>query len=211
MNYNQPLFCLCACSLGLYVFRILMTGSLMYGFLLWNLILALIPFYIARALRKDSKLGAAALFQLMIWLAFLPNCPYIMTDFVHLYNPQHFIIYFDALLIGTFAVAGLSSFSSSCILVTDWVLNRNQRQWQNWIEPIMAGISCSAATGIYLGRVKRWNSWDLIYDAPVILDDITTILLHPFSHLATVTFIFSLAFLLYVTLIFQYRICHARL
>ena len=59
-----------------------------YGWLVWNLFLAWLPFVLrARALRRlparPSARCTSASFG-ALWLLFLPNAPYILTDFVHL-------------------------------------------------------------------------------------------------------------------------------
>src|ERR1700709_646893 len=75
-------------SLGLVVVRWAMSGHRAYGFFIWNLFLAWIPFWIAavmyyghlRNTRRNLLLVALG----VMWLLFFPNSPYIWTDLVHL-------------------------------------------------------------------------------------------------------------------------------
>lgn len=72
---------------GLIALRIVLSGHVGYAFLVWNLALAWVPLVLAVCLwvgyRRDwprPLLGLAA----VAWLLFLPNAPYILTDYVHL-------------------------------------------------------------------------------------------------------------------------------
>ncbi len=72
----------------LIIFRIQWSSGLGYIFLIWNLFLAWIPFFISSSLIKASRQGVP-LFLLMLmlpaWLVFFPNAPYILTDLFHLH------------------------------------------------------------------------------------------------------------------------------
>jgi uncharacterized membrane protein len=48
--------------------------------------------------------------------------------------------------------------------------------------------------GVYLGRFPRWNSWDLIFNADILLADIWTRMRDPLAHPRTLVFsgLFSL-------------------
>ena len=81
---------LLASALGVALFcaRALVTQRLDYIFLVWNLILAWSPLffsgsaalvYLWRGHKSFAFIGCA-----ILWLLFLPNAPYIVTDFVHL-------------------------------------------------------------------------------------------------------------------------------
>src|SRR3954463_2564270 len=72
-------------------------------FLLWNLFLAWLPYVAALALRRLARAGGPAPLLLLaglFWLAFLPNAPYLVTDFVHLGigSQSHHRLAFDAVL-----------------------------------------------------------------------------------------------------------------
>ena len=67
--------------------RMVLTGSAFGLFLVWNLFLAAVPLMASTALvaldRKGGRLGGR-LALAAVWLLFLPNAPYILTDLVHL-------------------------------------------------------------------------------------------------------------------------------
>src|SRR5688572_716545 len=65
-------------------FRTEISGSGHYGFLIWNLFLAWIPFLIsyfmyAAVLNRRQVLFLAPV-AAFVWLIFFPNAPYILTD-----------------------------------------------------------------------------------------------------------------------------------
>ena len=74
------------CAALLFV-RMQRTGSNDYDFLAWNLFLAWVPFVLALIVYDARRRGVAGAGQLVLgglWLLFLPNAPYIVTDLIHL-------------------------------------------------------------------------------------------------------------------------------
>lgn len=68
-------------SLILLMVRMKITQSFFYLFLVWNLFLAVIPFAISTYLIGSPKPNKYALFFWFgLWLLFLPNAPYMVTD-----------------------------------------------------------------------------------------------------------------------------------
>src|SRR5687767_11507135 len=69
-----------------------------YDFLPWNLFLAWIPLLAAVGVYDAARRGAkpARLLPLAaIWLLFLPNAPYLLTDYVHLGSRDDAPLWFD--------------------------------------------------------------------------------------------------------------------
>src|SRR5690349_2260855 len=72
----------------LFAGRMILSGSYHYRFLAWNLFLAWLPYVFALVVvkihadpfRRKWKLWLAG----VLWALFLPNAPYIVTDFNHL-------------------------------------------------------------------------------------------------------------------------------
>ena len=93
------------------------------------------------------------------WLAFLPNAPYIVTDFIHLRHAPSAWFAYDAVLIGSFAAVGCLLGVVS-IQIMQRVVCRHAGQFWSWAFAVtVMGLS---GIGIYMGRVLRWNSWDLV-------------------------------------------------
>ena len=154
--------------------RIWYSGYITYSFLQWNLFLAWIPLFSALGLwalqqrqRRGTGLAGALLF--LCWLAFFPNAPYIVTDFLHLTERNNVPLWYDLLLIFSFAWNGLVvGFTSLWIVQT--VIAGRWGQWLSWL--IVAGTLALSGFGIYLGRFLRWNSWDLLTNPRLLASDI---------------------------------------
>jgi len=130
----------------------------------WNLFLAWIPFVLALGVVGVHRRGGPRPLLWALgagWLLFLPNAPYILTDFIHLGRAGGAPLWFDAALIGAFAAAGLALGLVSLLLVHHVVEARAGRL-AGWV--VAVGSLVLSALGIYLGRFPRFNSWDVLLD-----------------------------------------------
>ncbi len=145
----------CAALLTVRVWR---AGSLMYLFLAWNLFLAAIPAFAAARLQYEKASWRQAGW-LALWLAFLPNAPYIVTDFVHLRARPPVPLWFDIALLISCAATGLLLGYASVADVQRFIA-RKFGEATAWLCAASALVLSGA--GIYLGRFLRWNSWDIL-------------------------------------------------
>jgi uncharacterized membrane protein len=144
-------------------------------FLLWNLFLAAVPWAAAQlfaAVRGRAALAVTG----VVWLLFLPNAPYLLTDLIHL-RPRHGVPHwFDALLFGAFALAG-------CVL--GWAsLERVHLRVARSAGRLRAAAAVALALfltgfGVYLGRFLRWNSWDVVARPRALLVEASAALASP--------------------------------
>jgi uncharacterized membrane protein len=183
---------------ALFVLRVERSGSLLYGFLLWNLFLAWIPWLAARAFRASSLCRASRLLRLgwfTLWLLFLPNAPYILTDLLHLAPRPSVPLWYDLALLSSCAGTGLLLGYVSLFETQDAVEEQLGRT-AGWI--VAAGSLFLSGFGIYLGRFLRWNSWDPFTDPAGLFCDISDRLLNPTSYPRAygVTLIFGIGLLL---------------
>ena len=136
--------------------------ALGFRFLVWNLVLAWIPLVLALVVYDRYRRGASLarlLPALALWLLFLPNAPYIVTDFVHLSRDNPPPLWFDGIEISAFAWTGtLLGFVS--LYLVHAVAKHRFGSAAGWTG--VAGVLALVSVGVYLGRFKRWNSWDLI-------------------------------------------------
>ncbi|MCH2491024.1 MAG: DUF1361 domain-containing protein [Flavobacteriales bacterium] len=168
-------------ALLLLMIRIKITHSFFYLFLVWNLFLAVIPYGISlwlQSLKKPSKWFVILI--ALSWLAILPNAPYIITDFVHLRFATASLIWLDILLLFVFASNGLLFYF---LTLQDMQRLLKHHFATQWISVISGFIPFLCGFGIYLGRVLRWNSWDLLHHPKSLLTDILSITLNPVEHL----------------------------
>ena len=148
-------------------------------FLLWNLFLAWIPLLLALATYDGERRGRplrSLLLPGLGWLLFLPNAPYIVTDFVHLAPRPPAPLWFDATMLASFAATGVLLGFISLYLVQAAV-QRRLGAGAGWATAL--GALALGSAGIYLGRVGRWNSWDLILEPGSRLSELATRLLNP--------------------------------
>jgi predicted phosphodiesterase len=81
-----------------------------YDFLAWNAFLAWIPYALAAVVVAGHRRGIHPYLLVLgglVWLLFLPNALYIVTDFVHLGRIRGMPSALDAATIGSFACTGL--------------------------------------------------------------------------------------------------------
>jgi Protein of unknown function (DUF1361) len=74
-------------AVGLLAVRIDRVGKPAFVFLTWNLFLAWIPFVLSLCVAAVHGRGGPRPLLWVLgagWLLFLPNAPYILTDFIHL-------------------------------------------------------------------------------------------------------------------------------
>lgn len=165
-------------SVALVVTRAAYSGEPLYGWLIWNLFLAWIPFVLAIALYDRHRAGARALSLVplgALWLLFLPNAPYLLTDFKHLSPSLSVPLWVDVVVFAAPAWTGLMLGFLSLYLVQAVVRQRAGARVA-WAAAIaVLGLS---SFGIYLGRVLRWNSWDVLAN-PGILSDLGSIVVEP--------------------------------
>jgi uncharacterized membrane protein len=182
-------------SVALIGVRIERTHSLHYGFLLWNLVLALIPLgavTLARLADRGSH-RVRRLALLAVWLLFLPNAPYLVTDLVHLRENPGVPFWYDLALLFSCAwnglILGLLALHDAHGLVA-----RRRGGGAGWaLAALAVGLS---GFGVYLGRFPRWNSWDVVTQPRALLADIAHRVVHPMAHARTwaVTVMFSALF-----------------
>lgn len=190
--------------------RVLVSHSLAYKNLVWNLFLAWMPygFSLWAALLNVRNPGRwwVLLIPGGLWLIFFPNAPYIVTDFLHLGTRPYIPLWYDITMLATFAWTGC--FLAIASLRTMQILVRNYLGWiTSWL--FAAGVLSLGGLGIYLGRFSRWNSWDLLLNPKGVAKDVILRFIDPLSNLRFFgfTLIFT-AFLLvcYLTFISVRRI-----
>lgn len=172
--FSMSLFCF-----GLSIFRIYISGTNSFLFLNWNLFLAAIPWMATNylVLKPKSKWKTSAI--LFLWILFFPNAPYILTDLFHLRFFTSAPIWFDLILVLSFAwtglVFGFSSLNDLYNLGLNWMSKKRLR-------PGISMLLFLSAYGIYIGRYLRWNSWDIFTRPIVLFQEISAPFTDPFHH-----------------------------
>lgn len=155
------LLALSAFAVAAVVVRVGYSGTREGVFLTWNLFLAWIPFVLALLVYDGSRRGAPRLPLVAgaaVWLLFLPNAPYLLTDYKHLEAWSGAPVWFDVVVLSAFAWTGLALGFASLYLMHR-VAARVLGPATGWaLVPVVLAL-CSF--GVYLGRFERWNSWDV--------------------------------------------------
>lgn len=158
LQQTRSLICFC---LGILLIRFFVNQSAAYIFLLWNLFLAFIPLMLSAFMRqfttKISSLKRISIFT--VWLLFLPNSLYVITDFTHFFRSGPNAIWIDILLLFSFAFTSLLF----GIMSIHQMLEIAKQKYVTSTVNILLLMTCLACGfGVYLGRVLRFNSWDVL-------------------------------------------------
>lgn len=176
-----------------------------YAFLYWNLFLAFLPWgfsSVALWLKQKHQSRWRVLLLCGLWLLFFPNAPYIITDLMHLGHHPQMPPWYDPLMVFTAAMTGLlagflSLYNMERILVERGPVFRHVFVSLIWFL---------SAIGLYLGRVVRWNSWDILEQPQAIVKDILKPFWSPSAYPNTLGMILSYTVVLF--LIYQFWSSH---
>jgi uncharacterized membrane protein len=170
-------------SLGLFAYGAWRNQSLAFDYLVWNLFLAWVPLVLAirlvNVLRHKLWSSWEGLATSFLWLVFLPNSFYIVSDFIHLQLIGRINILYDTVMFTSFVFTGVILGFSSLYLMHLQLRRRLSVQ----AAGIWVGITlliCSIA--IYMGRDLRWNTWDILVNPGGLLFEISDRARHPAAY-----------------------------
>lgn len=167
-------------TLGLFAFRAWRNGNGDYNYLVWNLFLAWLPLlfalWLVRTLRTKLWSSWEALGISALWLLFLPNSFYMISDFIHLRNIATVDLLYDTVMFTAFIYLGLTlGFCSLYLVHLELKRRYNALRSAGYIGLVLLLASCA----IYVGRDLRWNSWDVLTNPAGLLFDVSDRLLVP--------------------------------
>ncbi|MEK7594204.1 MAG: DUF1361 domain-containing protein [Patescibacteria group bacterium] len=185
-------------SVGLFGFGAVRNESLGYSYLVWNLFLAWLPLlfaiWLTAVLRRKLWSSWEGLGVTLLWLVFLPNSFYMISDFIHLQDAQRLDILYDTLMFTSFIYTGVVLGFSSLYLIH---LQLKRRLSARAAAGFIAGTLLVCSVAVYIGRDLRWNSWDILINPGGLLFDISDRLQHPATYpqmiLTIVTFFILLS------------------
>ncbi len=167
-------------SIGLFAYGAYKSHSLAFIYLIWNLFLAALPLVFALrlvvVLKKKRWSDWSPIGWTLLWLLFLPNSFYMISDYIHLQEVAAAHILYDAVMFTSFIYLGvLLGFCSLYLVHTQLRRRLTSRASASWVAGTL--LLCSFA--IYIGRDLRWNSWDVIFNPAGLLFDVSDRLLRP--------------------------------
>lgn len=170
-------------SLGLFAGGVFLNRSLDYSYMVWNLFLAWLPlvlmYWLTQMLAYKRWSSWQGIGLSVLWLGFLPNSFYMVTDYIHLVDAPRLDVLYDAVMLTSFVVNGLILGYLSLYLFHNQLLGRLRA---SSVTRLIAFVLFLCSFAIYLGRDLRWNSWDLFVNPAGILFDVSDRLIHPTDH-----------------------------
>ena len=196
---------------GLVIARVYISSNLTFLFLMWNLFLAWIPFFISRYMMYSGTQNRKWYFNLalfMTWLVFFPNAPYILTDLVHLQHRNDMPFWYDMMILLFFCFNSLFLAFASMIHMKR-VIDKFFRSSISHL--IILAIFLMTSLGVYIGRFERYNSWDIVTDPVNLLRDVYGLVTNAGDDLRFLYMFFFLSLFLiinYFTVLLLFREMH---
>jgi uncharacterized membrane protein len=147
-----------------YIGGIVIYRSWGFWYLLTNLLLALVPLLLTYPLLQSVKrhgwLNVRSGLWGLVWLGFLPNSFYLLTDVMHLVDTRHGLPLGYAVV--TFSLFGLMGLAVGFVSV-----GLVHRAWLRRLSPTVSYVAAETvlllvSAGVYAGRTLRWNTWDVV-------------------------------------------------
>ncbi|HEY4963449.1 MAG TPA: DUF1361 domain-containing protein [Candidatus Saccharimonadales bacterium] len=161
-------------GVGLFFYSAALGHNYQYFYLLWNLLLAWIPlllaFRLVEVLKRKPWSSWEALFISLLWIVFLPNSFYMISDFIHLQTapPNQLVFYaitFTSIIYNAVVLGILS------LYLIHVELKKRLSSNDSALAIALTILICCVA--IYIGRDLRWNSWDVLTNPGGIIFELT--------------------------------------
>ncbi len=119
---------------------------------------------------------------IIVWILFFPNSPYILTDLFHLKARNTIPIWYDLIVILSYAWTGLICGFLSLNDIEKLLSGYTKERIINSIVVLFLFMS---SFGVYLGRFLRWNSWDVLNNPFGLFNDIVLRFIYPLEYTKT--------------------------
>lgn len=182
---NSNLILLAIFSVTLMLLRVKITKDIYLLFLIWNLFLGYIPYFLSAEIKNTVPDTFKFYLLFFGWLLLLPNSFYLLTDFVHLHHNNDLQYVFDALLLACFSIAGFYSGISSLLHIHQLLEMKYSEQKS---RRLIAAICYLSSFGVYLGRILRFNSWDILRQPIELFSNILNSILNLETYRFTIIF-----------------------
>lgn len=144
------------------------------GWIVWNLFLAFIPLMLSLwlFLRRSKTRLLFWWLVFIVYITFLPNAPYLLTDIIHLIEAirANYSIWITTLIfIPLHSLAILVGWEFYVIALINQGHYIKQQGKRKFIFPSELLTHLLCAIGIFLGRFRRFNSWDLVTKPDLLL------------------------------------------
>jgi uncharacterized membrane protein len=202
INSPKSILLIASLAIVLNILRIIIWGKNSFVYIPWNIFLAFIPFcisYVLFYLHQEKKLNTGVfIIGFLLWLLFIPNAPYIITDFIHLGEIRAVPIIFDTLLLFSSATVGLALCFQSLFHIEEIIRTKFSKTNTSLI---LGFIILLISFGVYLGRFLRFNSWDIFINHTTLIKNVWKIFSQSNSHIEV--YLYTLLFFLFLTLFYR--------
>lgn len=199
INIPKSIITLAILAIVLNILRIVIWGKVSFVYILWNIFLAFIPFVISFMLLyflKEKKLNKMIfIVGFILWIIFIPNAPYIITDFIHLGEIRSVPVLFDIFLIFSSASVGLILGFHSFFHIEQIIKTKYS---SNMTSLLMGVIIIIVGFGVYLGRFLRFNSWDIFINHISLIKNVWKIFSQSTAHIEVYLYTILFSFFLYL-------------
>lgn len=144
-------------------------------YFIWvNSFLALVPVLFGWLMSKAHSIFAKV-WTGFIWLIFLPNTIYILTDITHLFEDWPKVDnLFRAILIiqySIFALFGIISFVIATYFFHKLLQGKNKKRIKSTTIFTIFILNFIVGFGVVLGGIERTNSWQIVTNPSRVLED----------------------------------------
>ena len=196
----------CLICVMLVVARIAYSETDRHAGLVWNLFLAWIPFMLAYFAHlvswRRTTLYLIIPIIAFLWLIFVPNAPYMLTDLQDLARRTFDApLWYDVIIVVWASWTGMLLGVISLYLMQD-IINRAFGRLTGWVFVFV--ISGLSSFGVYIGRFVRLNSWDILQNPSEAAQEILGIVVDPSMRLAAFTVLYAGFFLFVFLLLYSF-------
>jgi len=132
----------------------------------WNLLLAVVPLVLALGLFQPGRRRRLWWWAgMLVFVGFLPNAAYVITDAVHIAQDAKQAgrpsVVFGAVLplYAVYFAAGLACYAGALVQLRRYLVAERKG---GLALPVEVSLHLLVAVGVFLGRVDRLNSWDVL-------------------------------------------------
>ncbi|HEY9606874.1 MAG TPA: DUF1361 domain-containing protein [Allocoleopsis sp.] len=153
------------------------------GWIVWNLFLAFIPLALSVWLFRKQFRSRSIVWWVafLVFIAFLPNAPYLLTDIIHLIDAirsDYSAWVITLVILPPHLLAIVAGFEAYVLSLINLGYYLHRQGLSRFILPVELITHVLCAVGVYLGRFPRLNSWDFVTQpdavAKVTLDNLTS-------------------------------------
>src|SRR5258706_7541927 len=166
----------------MYTMKVMDIMFLNAGWMLYNISLALVAVIFGWLTYKTQSTLLKYIFGI-IWLLFLPNTIYMLTDIEHV--PEFLVLVPEAyqpLYFFEYALLFITAIATFIFAMYPFELTIKKTKSKLKIfehDLFFIGMNFLIAFGMVLGRVQRTNSWDVVFNIPKVLQDTIHVLITP--------------------------------